>query len=58
MQFFHVSITFVPLELDSPAQIEKKLIFLSYIGLLTFYKENTNELAIMLKNGKIQFFSI
>ena len=58
MQFFHVSITFVALELDSPAQIEKKSIFLSCIGLLTFYKENTNELAIMLKNGKIHFFSI
>ena len=27
MQFFHVSITFVALELDSPAQIEKKWIF-------------------------------
>ena len=58
MQFFHVLITFVALELEAPAQIEKKSIFLSYIGLLTFYKENTNELTIMLKNGKIQFFSI
>ena len=58
MQFFHVSITFVALELDSPAQIEKMSIFLSYIGLLTFYKENTNEFAILLKSGEIHFYSI
>ena len=58
MQFFHVSITFIALELVAPAQIEKNWICLTYIGLVTVQEENTNELPIMLKNGKIQFFPI
>ena len=52
-QFFHVSITFVALELVAPAQIEKKWIFLVLHVYWPFNEENTNELPIMLKNGKI-----